>query len=293
MNKPNILFICLLSVILMSFSVNNNPNKSNPITGYIYKVVLNVDENIMERALVKNTDNSIYYNPISKKKTIIGYETIFIEDVDVKWLERKDLDTEANGPLYEMFDKNETNQLLTDFSDVIIDKNGNEKVEFLMGSKGSKITSMLGNVASNAMGSNKISFYLPNKKLKKIKVAVDEYYEIETKFIFGGSTGYSTVINKQKGEPTLKFKIKVSITASNKKGDELWIKEKEVKDFSSIFNASDILEDKKGKFFKIKRAPRLFDKNNGEPIGDYMSLSKEEFRQCMKVALDMTMGASY
>ena len=289
MNKPKVIVILILSAISLSFSDIKNYNKSASKTGYIYKVKLNVDENIMERALVKDTDNSIYYSPIYKKKVVIGYKTLFIDKVDEKWLEKNNLDTEANGPLYEMLDQNETNELLTDFSNVIISKTENETVEFLKGSKGSVMSSMLGNVASNALGSNKISFYLPNKKLKKIKVNADEYYEIEMKFIYGGATDYSIVMNKQKGEPSLKFKIKVSITASNKKGDELWVKEKEVKDFSSVFNLSDILKDKKGKFFKIKRIPRIFDKNNEEPIGDYLSLSKEEFRQCMKVALDKTM----
>ncbi|ARV08268.1 hypothetical protein BTO05_00920 [Winogradskyella sp. PC-19] len=292
MNKSKGLFILILSLISLSFAESNNCNKSISKTGYIYKVKVNIDENIMERALVKDRDNSIYYNPIYKKKAIIGYETLFIDKVEEKWLKKNNLNTEANGPLYEMLDQNETNDLLTDFSNVIMGKTDNETVEFLKGSKGSVMSGMLGNVASNAMGSNKISFYLPNKKLKKIKVSADEYYEIEMKFMFGGAKDYSIVMDKVKSEPFLKFKIKVSITASNKKGDELWVKEKEVKDFSSVFNSFDILEDKKGKFFKIKRIPRIFDKNNEEPIGDYLSLSKEEFRQCMKVALDMTMDKS-
>lgn len=290
MNKSKGLFILILSLISLSFAESNNYNKSISKTGYIYKVKVNIDEYIMERALVKDRDNSIYYNPIYKKKAIIGYETLFIDKVEEKWLEKNNLDTEANGPLYEMLDQNETNDLLTDFSNVIIGKTDNETVEFLKGSKGSVMSGMLGNVASNAMGSNKISFYLPNKKLKKIKASADEYYEIEMKFIYGGATDYYIVMNKQKGEPSLKFKIKVSITASNKKGDELWVKEKEVIDFSSVFDESIILEDKKGKYFKVKRLPRIFDKFNEEPIGDYLSLTKEEFKQCMSVALDFTMN---
>lgn len=290
MNKSKGLFILILSLISLSFAESNNYNKSISKTGYIYKVKVNIDEYIMERALVKDRDNSIYYNPIYKKKAIIGYETLFIDKVEEKWLEKNNLDTEANGPLYEMLDQNETNDLLTDFSNVIIGKTDNETVEFLKGSKGSVMSGMLGNVASNAMGSNKISFYLPNKKLKKIKASADEYYEIEMKFIYGGATDYYIVMNKQKGEPSLKFKIKVSITASNKKGDELWVKEKEVIDFSSVFDESTILEDKKGKYFKVKRLPRIFDKFNEEPIGDYLSLTKEEFKQCMSVALDFTMN---
>lgn len=290
MNKYKVLFILILSVISLSFSDIKTHNKSTSQTGYIYKVKLNVDEYIMERALVKDTDNSIYYNPIYKKKVIIGYKTLFIDKVDEKWLEKNNLDTKANGPLFEMLDQNETNNILTDFSSIISSKTDNETVSFLKGSKGSVMSSMLGNVASNAIGKNKLSFFLPNKKLKKIKASADEYYQIQMDFIYGGATDYYIVMNKQKGEPSLKFKIKVSITASNKKGDELWVKEKEVKDFSSVFNSSDILEDKKGKFFQIKRIPRIFDKYNDEPIGDYLSLTQEEFGECMKVALDMTMN---
>lgn len=290
MKQFKMFFALILSLISLAFTESNSYNKSISKTGYIYKVKVNIDEYIMERALVKDRDNSIYYNPIYKKKAIIGYETLFIDKVEEKWLEKNNLDTEANGPLYEMLNQNETNDLLTDFSNVIIGKTDNETVDFLKGSNGSVMSGMLGNMASNAMGANKISFYLPNKKLKKIKASADEYYEIEMKFIYGGATDYYIEMNKQKGEPSLKFKIKVSVTASNKKGDELWVKEKEVVDFSSVFDESTILEDKKGKYFRVKRLPRIFDKFNKEPIGDYLSLTKEEFKQCMSVALDFTMN---
>ena len=109
------------------------------------------------------------------------------------------------------------------------------------------------------------------------------------KFIFGGEKGYYITMNQQKGMPSLKFKIKVSITASDKKGNEIWVKEKEVKDFFRAFNPSLIIKDKKDKFLQVKRGFRIFDKFNKEPIGDYLSLSHDGFRQCMINALKITM----
>jgi len=290
MSKSKVYLVLILAVLSLSFSGIKNIDIPTAKTGYIYKVKLNVDEFLMERALVKDTDNSIFYSPIVKKKTIIGYEVLYLDKVEEKWLEKNKLDTEINGPMYEILNADETNGVLESFCYKIASKTDNETVSFLKGTNGSKVSSMLGNLASNAIGENKLSFSLPNKKLKKVKATADEYYEIQMDFVYGGATDYSIVMNKQKGEPSLKFNIKVSITASNKKGDVLWEKEKEIKDFTSVFNESDILVDKKGKFFRIKRTPRIFHQYNNEPIGDYLSLTKKEFEQCMLVALDMTLS---
>ncbi len=290
MSKSKMFFVLMLSVLALSFSDIKHTNDPTSKTGYIYKVNLNVDEFLMERALVKDIDNSIYYSPIVKKRTIIGYEVLYIDKVEERWLEKNDLDTKINGPMYEMLSTSETNIALEAFCNKIASKTDNETVSFLQGTNGSKVSSMLGNLTSNVAGKNKLSFSLPSKKLKKVKADADEYYEIKMDFVYGGSTDYYIVMNEQKGEPSLKFKIKVSITASNKKGDVLWEKEKEIKDFTSAFDESDILVDEKGKFFKVKRAPRIFHQYNNEPIGDYLSLTKKEFEQCMLVALDMTLS---
>lgn len=284
MTKSKLLICFLFTIFLLSFTSKETDNSVSK-TGYIYKVKLNINENLMERSLVKNPDNSIHLFPITKKRIIVGYKTLFIDKVDEKTLEKQKLDTPNNGPSYEMLDEKETNNLLTDLSDVLVAHTGSESVKFLKKSKSGKILSMFGNVASNALGKNKLSFSLPSKKLKRIKFKADEYYEIKMDFIWGGEAGTYTVMNKEKGENFIKFKVNVTIIASNKKGHVQWKKEKEIKDFTSIFSTTDILEDKKGKYFKLKRAPRKFNSWNKEPIGDFHSLSTKEFKNCINFSL--------
>jgi|GEM_PF-3042698 len=289
MIKSKVSAVFILSLLLFSFSdVNVGVPASK--SGYIYKVKLNVDEHLMERALVKDIDNSIYYSPIVRSRAIVGYEVLFIDELEEGWLQRNDLDTEENGPVYEMLNTNETNEVLEKFCKKIESNIDTDTVGYLKGTNGSKLSSMLGNIGSNAIGKNKLSFSLPSKKLRKVKEVVDEYYTIEMDFIYGGATDYTIVMNEQTEEPSIKFKIEVSITATNKKGDELWEKEKEIIDFTSAFLEADILEDDKGEFFKVIRAPRIFHQYTQEPIGDYLSLSKKEFERCMLVALDQTLS---
>ena len=45
---------------------------------------------------------------------------------------------------------------------------------------------MFGNIIINLTANNKLSFYFPHKKLKKVKVVTDEYYEIKIDFLSGG-----------------------------------------------------------------------------------------------------------
>lgn len=288
MTKIKLFTYCLASLLLFSFTLKKTHDSFSK-KGFIYKVVLNVDENLMERALVKNPDNSIHLFPITKKRSIVGYKTYFINEIDEKTLERSNLDTPNNGPVYEMISEKGTATLLTDLGSIIASNAEVETVDFFKKSKSGKVFSMMGNMASNALGKNKLSFSLPNKKLKKIKEKADEYYEIKMDFVYGGASDYRIVMNKQKGEPSLKFKIKSIITASDKKGNVLWKKEKELTDFSSIFKPEDILQDKKGKYFKVKRLPRKFNSWNKEPIGGYLSLTTREFEECIKFSLTETL----
>jgi hypothetical protein len=166
----------------------------------------------------------------------------------------------------------------------------NEIVNFQKPSKTAKTLSMMGNMGANAIGKNKLSFDFPNKKLRRVKAEADEYYEINVDFIFGGEKDSYIVMNKQKGEPYIKFRAKVSIIASDKKGNLLWEKENETIDFASAFNEEDIMESEKGEFFKVRRAPRMFHSYNQQAIGDYLSLSKIELERCTIMALAAAFG---
>jgi hypothetical protein len=287
MTKSKLFLYSIISIFLFSFSIKNS---NTPIVkkGYIYKLKLIIDENLMERALVKNVNNTVHLFPIMKKKIVIGYKTMFIDKTDEKFLERQKLDTPNNGPAYEMLDSKETDVFMTNLSGVFVTNTVAEDVQYLKKKKSGKVFSMLGNVASNALGKNKLSFSFPNKRLKKVKYKADEYYEIKMDLIYGGATDYYTAMNKQKDQPSIKFKIKTLVIASDKKGNVLWKKEQEIKDFSDAFAQEDILEDKNEKFFKVKRAPRLFNSWNKEPMGDYISLSKKELKDCIKIALSKT-----
>jgi len=74
------LFLCsIISIFLFSFSIKNNSEIFEK-KGFIYKVQLNVDEDLMERALVKNADNSIFMHKM-------GY-AMYRDKVDERFLER-------------------------------------------------------------------------------------------------------------------------------------------------------------------------------------------------------------
>ena len=77
MHKSKILICFILTVFLLSFTSKESDFFISK-TGYIYKVKLNINENLMERSLVKNPNNSIHLFPITKKRTVVGYKTLFI-----------------------------------------------------------------------------------------------------------------------------------------------------------------------------------------------------------------------
>jgi hypothetical protein len=76
------------------------------------------------------------------------------------------------------------------------------------------------------------------------------------------------------------------IIASNKKGNVLWTKEKEITDFSPLFNTSYIIEETKGAFFNLKRSKRHYNPKRHRGIGDFLSLTKEEFEKCINFSLE-------
>jgi hypothetical protein len=281
------LFLCsIISILLFSFSIKNNSEIFEK-KGFIYKVQLNVDEDLMERALVKNADNSIFF------VHEMGY-AMYRDNVDERFLERNRLDNPNNVNTYEMFNSKETDKLLSGLSAIIATNTDTETVNYFKkkskaGKMFGKALGMMGNVVTNATGKNKLSFSLPNKKLKRVKFKADEYYEIKMNFVFGGERGDYIKKNKQKGQPNIKFKIKTLVIASDKKGNILWTKEKDIKDFSPIFNASDIIEDTKGAFFNLKRFTRYYNPNRHKGIGDFLSLSKEEFEKCINFSLQQVL----
>jgi hypothetical protein len=278
-----LMVLCVLALSIYSFSAAANGSGPKPKAGFIYKVKVDVVEHLMERALVKFGNNSVYYSPRRR-------EVVFMDQVDNNWLSQNNLNNKHNGQSFEILDAAQTNSLLEGLCRQIELNTDNEIVNFQKPSKTAKTLSMMGNMGANAIGKNKLSFDFPNKKLRRVKVKADEYYEINVDFIFGGEKDSYTVMNKQKGEPHIKFRAKVSIVASDKKGNLLWEKENETIDFASAFNEEDIMESEKGEFFKVRRAPRRFHSYNQQAIGDYLSLSKIELERCTIIALAAAFG---
>ena len=280
------LFLCsIISIFLFSFSIKNNSEIFEK-KGFIYKVQLNVDEDLMERALVKNADNSIFMHKM-------GY-AMYRDKVDERFLERNRLDNPNNVNTYEMFNSKETDKLLSGLSAIIATNTDAETVNYFKkkskaGKMFGKALGMMGNVVTNATGKNKLSFSLPNKKLKRVKFKADEYYEIKIHFDNLGISKFTAKVHKNNKIKSIQFKVKIMIIASNKKGNVLWTKEKEIKDFSPVFNASDIIEDTKGAFFNLKRFTRYYNPNRHKGIGDFLSLSKEEFEKCINFSLQQVL----
>ena len=277
--KKNILSFLVIIILTSNYSYSQNKN-----SGYIHKVKITSHESMMEKAVVKNKDQSIFYTPYN-------HQIILVENLTDHHIKKYNIDTKVNQNSIEMLNVEEVNTLMNTFCDVITNHTKNNSTSALVtkSKKGSVLLSKIGNVGNLSTGQPKISFHFPNKKLKKVKKIVDEYYEINIKFIYGGGTSTRIVMNKQKGDNTLKFKVKVDITAKNKKGKILWSKSQEVKDFKKSFEESDILVDKKNKFFKIKRKPRLFHKYFNKPIGNIFTLSKKEYMSVAQEALEETL----
>jgi hypothetical protein len=124
----------------------------------------------MERALVKNSDNSIFIH-----KTRYA---MFRDKVDEKFIEKNRLDNANNLTTHEIFSAKETDKLLSDLSNIISANIDVATVNYFKKKyKAIKIFNkafnMMGNVVTNATGKNKLSFSLPNKKLKKVKYKAD------------------------------------------------------------------------------------------------------------------------
>lgn len=245
-------------------------------TGHIIKLDVVGSEYVMEKAYVKNNDNSIHYFPVKKKKEIVGYNVIFNEEMEQKDLEKQGLNNEYNYSNYESFSIEEAAKFLADVRQILANKLNNT-ITTEPAKKSGK--TMMGNMGSNASGNSKYSFYLPNVKLKKIEATADEYYEIKMTMLSGGES----TDNKNKSG-SLSFSAKVAIKAYSQDGTLLREKEGDSMDFASVFNPDDILVGKKANFLKVKRTPRLTDQYTNEPIGDYTSLSKEEAYKCFMIA---------
>jgi len=251
--------VLVFGFLYFSFSSMNNATTS---TAHIHKVVIDVDESLMERQLIKDKDGYlVYYGRISSGKENVR----FGEELD-----------------FEYFNINKVSTILKDFTEII---KTNKEFQSVTTADAKKInvSNMLGNLASNVTGKTTIQF-LPNVKLKKStkKFDTDEYITIKMVF----KSPNSSTMNKKHQGNELSFKVKIKITSTNKKGDILWEKEEEIKDFSSVFKSSSIPYDNEAEFFKVSREPRLFHKSTNEPIGDFNSLSLDEIEDCMKFVLN-------
>lgn len=251
--------VLVLCILYFSFSSMNNATTS---TAHIHKVVIDVDESLMERQLIKDKDGYlVYYGRISSGKENVR----FGEELD-----------------FEYFNINRVRAILKDFTEIIKTNKEFQSVN-TADTKKVNMGNMLGNIASNVTGRTKMQHF-PSVRLKKAakKSDVDEYISIKIVF---KSTNPAT-LNKNYQGNSLSFKVKINIISTNNKGDILWEKDEEIKDFSSIFENSPIPYDSEAEFFKVSREPRLFHKDTNEPIGDFNSLSLDEIESCMKLVLN-------
>ena len=244
-----IVYLLALSILLIP-TISMKPPMAK--TGHIHKIIVNIDEALRERALVKELDNvSVFYD----KQGRVQYQE------------------ESN---FELFSKDKVYSILTDLCDIVAFETEKEKVT--SETKKANMSLMFGGIGANILNKSQLEHF-PSVKLKKVKVKVDEYYVIKMNFVHGGSY-------RSHGISELDFKIKASIIATNKKGEVLWEKEREIKDFRNVFNDPTIPFNEEDNYFRIKRGVRIFNKFNNEPIGDYVSLSLLEIESCMKLALE-------
>jgi hypothetical protein len=251
-------FILLFVLFMFSNSFSSMKNLTDK-TGYIHKVVIDVDESLLERQLEKDKNGYlVYYSRISQKEENVR----FGEETD-----------------FENFSLDKVSSILSDFSEIIGTNNEFQKVTAAAAKK-VNFNNMLGGFTSSATGRMQMQFF-PNKKLKKVKAVVDEYFTIKMVF---ASDNRST-LNKKYAENELGFKVKINIRSTNKKGSVLWEEEKEITDFTSVFTSSTVTFDIDSGLLRVSREPRLFHKSTNEPIGDYNSLTLNEIEGCMKLAL--------
>ena len=104
-----------------------------------------------------------------------------------------------------------------------------------------------------------------------------------------GFSKFATKFSNNNEIKSIKFKINVSIIASNKEGNVLWTREKEIKDLSPLFPCSDIIEDTKGAVFNLKRFSRHYNPYRKIGIGDFLSLTNKEFEKCINFYLEQVL----
>ena len=228
-------------------------------TGHIYKVDVEVAEDLSRMAIDHYTRNG---DPVYKGET--EFELFSLEQTE-------DILSRLDGIMTE---------------GLSLSSMGHEAAK-------SSASNMLGNVASTSIGKTKMP-YFPKGKIKKLKVEADEFYELEFDFIYGGGQGRTIVMDKIKALASIKFKVKMRVSAFDAKGNELWEKEEEFRDFSEVFGGQGVTFEVGEKWFELDRTPIL---GNGEreKIGDkgsakimedeYWPLSLEEIDACMEVAL--------
>ena len=149
--KKNILLFVLFVISISFTSMKNFADK----TAYIHKVVVDVDESLLERMLKKDKNGAISYN----RKN----EVSFVEETD-----------------FENFSLDKVSSILSDFSEIIGTNNEFQKVTAAAAKK-VNFNNMLGGFTSSATGRMQMQFF-PNKKLKKVKEVVDEYFTIKMVF---------------------------------------------------------------------------------------------------------------
>lgn len=248
--------VSVLVLIILCFSFSSF-KKTATKTGVVHKIVIEVDESLMERLLVKDKNGDINYN----RKGQIS----FADELD-----------------FEYFSMDKVTSIMKDFAEIIGTSIGYQSLT-MEGRSKANVNNMLGNLVSNVQGRTTMQFF-PNKSLKKSKKKneADEYLTFKMNFI---SPNQSTMNKNYEGN-RLSFKVNINIISTNNKGDILWEKEKEIKDFSSVFENSSITNVSEAEFFTVSREPRLFHRSSNKPIGDFNSLSLDEIESCMKFALN-------
>jgi len=248
--------VSVLVLIILCFSFSSF-KKTATKTAVVHKIVIEVDESVMERMLVKDKNGDIKYN----RKAQVS----FADELD-----------------FEYFSLDKVSSITKDFAEIIGTSIGYQSLK-MEGLSKANVNNMLGNLVSNVKGRTTIQFF-PNKSLKssKKKHEADEYLTFKMNFI----SPNSSTMNKNYQGNRLSFKVKINIKSTDKKGDILWEKEEEIKDFSSVFENSSIPYDSEAEFFTVSREPRLFHRSSNKPIGDFNSLSLNEIEKCMKFVLN-------
>jgi hypothetical protein len=198
---------------------------------------------------------------------------------------------------YEIFSEAEVEQMLNNLDAIVSLSSDNAKITHEAAK--ASISNTFGNMGSNAVGKIKMRFF-PKIKLKKVKVKADVYYDIEVDLKYGGGKGRTIVMNKISKVSTIKFNVKVSVTAygSKNKKDVLWEKEQVTTDFSEVFTDPSSPFEVGNKWFEVSRAPLLAN-GQKEAVGDkpaqnispdeYWQLSLGEMQNCIRIAITKTL----